>query len=874
MTIKRLSPAIEAGLEAGARLLVPSAQRQAAVRAAWADQQRAAGRGLWATPRVATFIQFAENALVGQWAAAQLPDRLMPAGAEWALLRESCRESGGTAQARALHAAVRLLRDWRMPRSPGALRGSPEGDLLLGALELLDSRAAALGRKPLNDCLDELAPPAGELLVAGGEESPTAMRATLERLGARFLERGASESAVAVAAADDDEHEIELIGSWCRAQLERDPARRLLVVDAKLRQRRRQYERLLSQTLSPSEWVTGGRAREFSRFFSIEGGQPLTDFPLIAHALLTLRLLTGVLRFDEVLLWLRMPFLDGDDLFAGAVIEATLREGHRLEYSAASLAGHLEQAPGDAPRALATRLRAAQQALAVDRQGAPEWAPRLLAALRTMGWPGSRGLRTDEQQTVARWQALLDEYAALGAWLPRASAADAVATLADLARERSFDPASVEAPVTLTDSHDDPVVRYDGIWVAGLDGAQWPASPRPDAFIPLRLQLASGLPAASAAGQARRAQRSLTAWRAATDSLVCSWARLDGDAHRTPSPLLTRLPERADYPVDGAPRPLSHLLWTPQLADLDDTRGVPVNTAQRVRGGVKPLTLQAECGFHAYGEMRLGAEALEEPAPGIDPRERGMLLHKALELVWGKLDANFLTVFFTDELSRQPAIRASVQAAVAYVYRGYIPPELRPAVERETFRLERLIEALFREESKRTTFHIESLETRREVNIAGGTFEVRIDRIDSLQGGGFAILDYKTGEPRPLRWGEQGVRDPQLLAYLLAESGRDVQALANVSLSRGRARFMGKASRARLLPGVNGPSPAKVPAEEIEAAWRGELRGWVSALERVAAAYLSGIAPAQPAPDVCRNCHLTVLCRRVELAAGKDDAHG
>ena len=51
--------------------------------------------------------------------------------------------------------------------------------------------------------------------------------------------------------------------------------------------------------------------------------------------------------------------------------------------------------------------------------------------------------------------------------------------------------------------------------------------------------------------------------------------------------------------------------------------------------------MQAECGFHAYGEMRLGARPLEAPAPGIDPRERGMLLHKALELIWSKLEGHF-----------------------------------------------------------------------------------------------------------------------------------------------------------------------------------------------------------------------------------------
>ena len=134
----------------------------------------------------------------------------------------------------------------------------------------------------------------------------------------------------------DDAHELELIAAWCRSQLERDPQRRLLIVDARLRQRRRQYERMLSQTLSPATgWRAG--AREFSTPFAIEGGQPLTDFPLIAHALLTLRLLVSTLRFDELVLWLRMPFLDSNDIFAGAAIEAALRKGRRLEYTAPAL---------------------------------------------------------------------------------------------------------------------------------------------------------------------------------------------------------------------------------------------------------------------------------------------------------------------------------------------------------------------------------------------------------------------------------------------------------------------------------------------------------------------------------------------------------
>ena len=55
-----------------------------------------------------------------------------------------------------------------------------------------------------------------------------------------------------------------------------------------------------------------------------------------------------------------MPFLDGDDVMAGAAIEAALRNGRKLEFSAEELAAFLERAPGDAAAAaLALRLRQA-----------------------------------------------------------------------------------------------------------------------------------------------------------------------------------------------------------------------------------------------------------------------------------------------------------------------------------------------------------------------------------------------------------------------------------------------------------------------------------------------------------------------------------
>jgi ATP-dependent helicase/nuclease subunit B len=868
---QRLPQSISDALEGGATLIVPSTQRQTAIRSAWAEQQRARGHAVWNTPQVVTFAQFCERALQEQWAESGAPDRLLPQAAEWATLRELRREGGGTAEARALLNSLRTLHEWSIARGASALRSSPEAELLADTGAQLTRLSQAQGRKPLREWLPELRATGQKIVAAGFSHLPALHAETLRRLGADVCAPSplGERDPFRIAVADDDEHELDLIAQWCRAQLERDPTCRLLIVDARLRQRRGLYERLLSQTLTPSEWV-GSASRDASTVFTFEGGRPLAEFPIIAHALLTLRLITGRLRFEEVVRWLRMPFLDQQDCFAGSACESLLREARRLEFGAAELVSLLERASSDhlPAQALAHRLKLATTTLGGEARAPAEWAPRALTALRQLGWYGSRTLRSDEQQTVTRWHALLDEYSALGAWLPRSTASAAVNALAELAAERNFDAASAEAPVTLTDSHDDPIVRYDGVWVAGLDAAQWPAPPRPDVFIPFVLQVQAGIPAASAAGQTRIARASLTAWRASAAQLTCSWARLEGDAHRTPSPLLAREGGGMD-PTPASIIPA--LATTNRLAQLDvfeDEQGVTIDTSSAVGGGVRPLQLQAECAFHAYAEMRLGARPLEAPVPGIDPRERGMLLHKALELIWEKLKGHF-ELTSTDDAVRKWMVGNSVDAAVISVFRGYVPEELRLAVDREKFRLEQLIMALLELESARPAFEVVSLEARREVAIAGGRFDVRIDRVDSIEGGGFAILDYKSGEPKPLRWQGDLIRDPQLIAYLLAESGRNVQALANVSLANGRAKFTGKSSRKGLLPdvgGLPGLSIHKNPPDEIDAAWRAQTAEWVQLVRQLAAEYIAGRATVEPAPDVCRLCALTTLCRRVELA--------
>ena len=71
---------------------------------------------------------------------------------------------------------------------------------------------------------------------------------------------------------------------------------------------------------------------------------------------------------------------------------------------------------------------------------------------------------------------------------------------------------------------------------------------------------------------------------------------------------------------------------------------------------------------------------------------------------------------------------------------------------RECRRAGRLIRALCDLERQRSPFAVRDTEMERTLALAGAQLRVRIDRIDELESGGLAILDYKSGRPGPGDW--------------------------------------------------------------------------------------------------------------------------
>jgi ATP-dependent helicase/nuclease subunit B len=801
--------------------------------------------------------------------------RTLSGAQEWLLWRQCAAEAthewdlvNRRALAEALRRASALAADNGIDVHRFAFVPGTEPALLQDVQRAVEERCRALGAASVAS--------AAAWLSGCGPTSPLAAAGFLRvsprlasLLGASQLAPAAEPSGLKrpkVVIAPDDLTELELIAEWCREQIARRPQGRLLVVLPGAAGARERLATLIQQTLDPQRWL-GLESRSASPVVAIEGGSPLARNPAVAHALSTLSWLSGEAGdFEAVSAWLRSPYWKTPDAGARARLDTSLRERASMQFDLTSLAAELRSASPASPgaRHIVSQISEAANALGQGRAPPRDWADRFRAALAVFGWPGERARNSQDQQTVMRFHELLDEFGQLAGVAGSLSPQSAVQCLVELAARTPYRGADDDPVVTITPMFADPIVRYDAVWVAGLHSEVFPEPVQAEPFLPLPAQLAAGIPAASAAGRLTEAHSLLRAWRAAAGELILSAPGRCGDLELLPSPLLSPW----TTPSRRASAPPAETLWLPErirrpglLEAVDDRVGVEWDVARPLPAGTTSLERQNTCPFRAYAELRLGSTELGAPDPGVDPRTRGKLLHAALQRFWTQV-GNSWTLRALSEAAESELIERCVREAASEIWGDAQHP---PPRVRERRRAVRLMRSLCKLERERAPFTVTGTELERALSLplkgplstATARMSLRIDRIDRLESGGSAILDYKSGQSKSTDWYGERPSHPQLLAYLAAVE-EEVVALATVNVTAREVRFDGIASSSKLLPKVKGVLP---PQGSEGDAWELRKSEWLECVERLAAGFVSGNAVVDPKQGACEHCHVKSVCR-------------
>ena len=858
-------------------MVVPSRQRAHALRLAHAAAQLARGKRAWSSPDalplegwlMREIERYAANGANTDGSRCMVPRLLSPAE-EWLLWRQCTAEiadglelvnhaSLAESLRRASAIAAELRFDLRAIREPA----TTEAGLLAAVHLAVMERCKALGAAPLAAALSHL-PWLGDdrPLVFAGFLAPTPRLKSM--VGAR-AQRGFDASyppvndpallaPPRVVRPADEREELEQIAEWCQQRLTAQADARLLILLPGSAGRRERLAALVSGA------VAG--AGESPGLIALEGGQPLARLPMIAQALASLALLAGAgLGIESLLEWLRAPWWAEPSPAARAGIDLWLRERRRLRLDRGTLLMLLRRAPAPiaAPAAvIAGRLEQADAAVRASSGTPREWSERFRAALDVLGWPGAGTRGSAEQQTLLRFHELLDELGQLSVPARTMTLDVAVQWLTELASRTPYRPSDDDAAVTVSPTYVDPVVRYDGVWVAGLGSESFPQPVAPDPFLPLSAQIAAGWPAATAGGRLEEARAQVTAWRAAAGELLLSAPVRAEDIELLPSPLLQ---EWRAAPRSSSKPPAS--MWLPArlhrpglLADWRDDVGVAWDSQQPLPSGTRSLELQNQCPFRAYAELRLGSLDLRVPEPGIAPDVRGQLLHAALQQLWERLgDSRALAALSPQML--EESIARCIEDAAAALAGANESPIAQPVLQRECRRTARLIRKLLAIERGRAPFRVRHTEHATRLRLAGQELRLRIDRLDALASGGLAILDYKSGGRVSPDWYGDRPSHPQLLAYLAAV-GEEVVAMATVNVTAREVRFDGIAASEELLPKVAGVKAADGKSQD---AWRSRVQEWRQLVERLAVAFAAGQAAVDPKPRACDYCRVASVCR-------------
>ncbi|HEY2629161.1 MAG TPA: PD-(D/E)XK nuclease family protein [Usitatibacter sp.] len=661
--------------------------------------------------------------------------------------------------------------------------------------------------------------------------------------------------------------EISAAARWARARLEANPAASIGVVVPDLAQSRSRVQRIFASTMRPGHLV----AREaVAQPFNISLGSPLADHPVAADALLVLELAGGIASFEDASRVVRSPFIAGAEAELGvrARLDARLRRrcGPALGLEALTRLCNSPNSPR-APllvEALDALVKFRQSDLLGNR-GLSEWAKAFSEVLRMAGFPGERTLDSPESQALDKWHELLCDLATVERVAPKMNYVSALRRARQLAHDTLFQPEGSDVPIQVTGVLESAGLEFDHLWVTGLVDDAWPLPARPNPFVPIALQRAVGIPQADPVTSLELDRRITRGWMQAASEVVFSHSRMRGESELSPSPLIAGIAsvslEDLSIPPVASLRDAIRRAGT--VTTLDDSRAPPPPTAA-VSGGTGLFKDQAACPFRAFARYRLHCrDGLDSPRAGLDPMDRGNVVHAMLAELWKAL-GNKERLDAIGDAELDGVVVSSVDKALEQLKRRRADVLAGAFGRLERERLVRIAHEWLAKERNRGDFEVVAIEDKQPATFGGVTVNVKLDRMDSVPGVGHFVIDYKTGEAKPAALLLPRMDEPQLAMYALSRP--NVGAVAFAHVRTGGMEFRGLAKSADVATGVALAGKGSSNVAKAYPTWDRALGLWKAELDAIGQEYAGGVARVDPkkGPATCQQCEQQAFCRIAE----------
>ncbi|MBN1684455.1 MAG: PD-(D/E)XK nuclease family protein [Gammaproteobacteria bacterium] len=777
--------------------------------------------------------------------------------------------------AKAAQKTWNLLHQWKIPLTHPDLTATEESQTFCQWAKAFQSLChqnswltqTELAREIRNLFERNLITPPANLMLAGFLElSPAKLDATFGVRHQKLHQTEPSASSIMTIALDNTETEIYTMARWAKHLLEQNEENKqhfhaqitIGCIVPQLSEIHDQVERIFRELVFDTK-----------NYINISMGKRLAEYPMARAAFDLLSFAMddeiSVQQFSTILC---SPFLENyeNQINQRALLDAQLREIGKIKFTLAELTKIIFQIdPNSEFLEKLNQLSNLQSHFKKTSYLPSAWIEIFQDILTIFGWPGLKNLSHEEYSIFDHFQKLLLAYSKLDLFSQKMSSQKAFNELTCIASsaEFIFQPNSINhknAPIQIIGLFEAIGLNFDYLWVMGMDHKNWPTQPSPNNFLPLFLQKKYNLPHVDAKREYNYCKTIMDILLSSAKTIIFSYPQNYNDEKLQPSPFIKKFTHIA-LPQLHLPefkkREEQLFLNRKPLEKTMDERAPTLNeTQETVRGGTALLKDQAACPFRAFAIHRLNAKSLEAPQEGFSPKERGLILHDALEILFKNIHSlEKLNSLLPADLEKliHSAIHAAFKNKSIQFYDSFLRIEQK--------RIYQLLSRFLSLEKKRPAFEILALEKKYHVQIGQLNLKVRIDRLDKVNEH-CVLIDYKTGLTSVKDWFGERPNEPQLPLYA---TFMKTAAIAFAQIHIKSVKFNSVSFVENLLP--QNKIISHIKNVENNSSWDEQLQSWRKHLKKLADEFFEGwakVAPKNP-PKTCRHCALKSLCRIYEF---------
>jgi len=703
----------------------------------------------------------------------------------------------------------------------------------------------------------------GDTLIFSGFDSIPAALATLRN---RFVTSGKTlldtcnetrQCKIQKAAFTSLQEEITSAAHWARRQIEQQPDKHIAIITPDLKTIRHEMESALEDSLE------GGRPHEttpdyYQRAFDISIGIPLYDYNIIKSACTLLRFLAEGADKHGVSYLLLSPYIIDTDLSLvsrhriGTEIQQSIQDHFTLYH----LSKYLDEEKETSTCRILTQSRQAMDGFKKLNTPA-NWHSIISEMLQIWGWPGSRELDSQEFQLQQKFISVLHELVSLNGLPEQLSLQECIHYIVNIAKSTIFQAETAASNISVMGLLEATHQHFNEAWLLGFNENAWPATRRPNPFLPAALQRQHHVPHADHIKDAEIYETITGRLLSCADNVVVSYANFEGDQELLPSPFIQQI-ENIYSPHQAPDSYNTKIYKSTNLGLLADNHGPAFKQNEQIKKGASLLGKQANCPFQAFASIRLKAEDAEPNIPGLNHMERGILAHEVAELFWSRVK-DHATLAAMPEDTRISLVRDCCEAAISDNASMFNTPVKTALRDIEQQRLLELFEENLQQELKRSEFTV--VATEQAVTLPDNllSLSLRIDRVDEDADGNHIVIDYKPGIDSLQTLVEERLVNPQLPLYSIYYD-KPVQAVLYQQLRRGDCKVSG--IRDESIDSLKIKTVDKVAKSEVND-WAALQSQWQHSIESTITEFLSGLATVSPLnrPSSCNHCGLQSLCR-------------